>query len=105
MAARDERMGPAGDAPEPARWEEPAWEGRDRLQRASDALDVATLWRYLRDGHPYRLAMRSGIAVQWIGPGQYVFFARIDDSDRFWHIQHELKARRDAAGRNGAGNA
>ena len=57
-------QGPAGECPEPTRWPEPQWAGREAWHRASDSLDAEALAHYIRAGHPYVLAMRSPIGVK-----------------------------------------
>lgn len=77
---------------EPQRWPEPRW--NDDLRRAEDALCAEALARYIEGGHPYHMALRSPNAVKWIEQGQYVFFARVDDSSTYWRLQRELKRAR-----------
>jgi hypothetical protein len=59
--------------------------------------DAEALAHYIEAGHPYRLAMRSPIAVQWLEQG-YVFFARVDDSNAFWPLAERLSGHVDKAG-------
>jgi hypothetical protein len=62
----------------------------DDYDRVADAYDALTLAHYIRSGHRYVLAMRSGLAVPRLGAGQYVFYARIDDCNQCWRIHKQV---------------
>src|SRR3712207_3550069 len=85
-----------GRHPDPSHWPEPEWDAAAQFLAArqrSTQIEVHALAHYIHEGHPFHVAMRSPNAARYLKPGQYIFFARVDDANEFWRIRDRLEKR------------